>query len=89
MMNKAQVTELFQREAVLFGTVDGIPEERAVELFGQEAVDFAHRVEGHDEGRRGWYFNGYGNGRYTAYYITLAGCYIAVTYNNVTALEKK
>lgn len=86
MMNKAQTKELFEREAFLFGAVDGIPEKRAVEILGQEAVDFTHRMEQYDKGLR--YFGGYGNGPFTAYYITLAGLYIAVTYNNVTALER-
>lgn len=86
MMNKTQTKELFDREAFLFGTTDGIPEKRAVELLGQEAVDFTHRMETVD--KRGYYFNGYGNGPFTAYYMTLAGLYIAVTYNNVTALQK-
>jgi len=87
MMNKAQATELFQREAVLFGDRDGIPEGRAVELLGAEAVSFAHRTETVD--KRGYYFNGYGYGPFTACYMTLAGFYIAVTYNNVTAIQKK
>ena len=86
MMNKAQTKELFEREAVLFGAVDGIPMKRAVEILGQEAVDFTHRMESYDKSLR--YFGGYGNGPYTAYYITLYGLYIAVTYNNVTALQK-
>lgn len=88
MMNKTQATELFQREAVLFGGRDGIPEERAVKLLGKEAVDFAHRMEGNDN-RRGLYFNGYGIGHYTAAYMTLEGLYAAITYNNVSILEKE
>ena len=86
MMNKIQTKELFEREAFLFGAVDGIPEKRAVEILGQEAVDFTHRMETIE--KRGYYFGGYGNGPFTAYYMTLAGLYIAVTYNNVTALQK-
>ena len=86
MMNKAQTTELFQREAVLFGDRDGIPEKKAVEILGKEAVAFTHRMESVE--KRGYYFGGYGNGPFTAMYMTLAGLYIAVTYNNVTALQR-
>ena len=83
-MNKEETKELFKREAILFGAVDGIPETRAVEILGQEAVDFAHRMDG----QNGTYFNGFGIGQYTAHYMTLAGLYIAVTYNNLMMLEK-
>jgi len=37
-LNKAQVQALFDREAVLLGSDDGVPEFRAVELFGKDAV---------------------------------------------------
>ena len=87
MMNKIQTKELFEREAFLFGDRDGIPEKRAEELLGHEAVAFTRRME-NVEDKRGYYFGGYGNGPFTAYYMTLAGLYIAVTYNNVTALQK-
>ena len=86
MMNKTQTKELFEREAVLFGDRDGIPEKKAVEILGRDAVDFARRMETVE--KRGYYFGGYGNGPYTAMYMTLAGLYIAVTYNNVTALQR-
>lgn len=85
MMNKTQALELFEREAVLFGEVEGIPEARATALLGAEAVQFAHRM---DATNRSYLFNGYGIGNYTAMYITLQGFYIAVTYNNVASIEK-
>ena len=87
LMNKTQATELFEREAVLFGDVNGIPLTRARELLGDEAVDFIHSY-GQKEGKRGLYYNGYGNGRFTAMYMTRLGLFAAVTYNNVTALER-
>ncbi len=41
ILSKAQVDALFQREAVLLGDSDGVPEFRAVALFGKEAVAHA------------------------------------------------
>ena len=56
------------------------------EILGKEAVAFTHRMESVE--KRGYYFGGYGNGPFTAMYMTLTGLYIAVTYNNVTALQR-
>lgn len=85
-MNKEQVTAIFTRYAVLFGDEDGMPERRAVEIFGKDAVEFVHRMASNSKTHRHCY-NGYGNGQYTAYYLTLQGAYTAATYNNVTALQ--
>lgn len=38
VLNKAQVDELFRREAVLLGTKDVVPDFRAAALFGEDAV---------------------------------------------------
>ena len=40
-MNAAQVRAAFEREAILLGREDRVPEDRAVALFGKEAVDHA------------------------------------------------
>lgn len=40
-LNAAQVSEMFEQEAVLFCEGDGVAQDRAVELFGIEAVRFA------------------------------------------------
>lgn len=85
-MNKAQAESLFAQHAVLFGSRDGIPERAAVALLGCDAVAFAKRM-GTSSPVTLW--NGYGNGSYTANYLTLAGFLIAVTYNNVTDLQRQ
>ena len=58
-LNKAQVTALFEREAVLIGAEDLLPEHRVVALFGKDAVEHAKRMGGGAPGR---YANGYGVG---------------------------
>lgn len=39
-LNKAAAADLFANEAILFGTQDGITEQRIVELFGEWAGEF-------------------------------------------------
>ena len=84
-MNKAQATALFEEHTILFGDIDAVPEQKAADLLGRAAVEFAHRMDGSSRVKL---WNGYGNGEYTAYYLTLAGFLVAVTYNNVSELEK-
>lgn len=43
VLNKAAAVELFEKEAILFGTSDVIPFYRAVELFGEETAAFFDR----------------------------------------------
>lgn len=85
-MNKDQVTAIFTRYAILFGDEDGMPVRRAVEIFGKDAVEHVRRMASNSKAYR-HYYNGYGNGQYTALYLTLPGIYAAATYNNVTALQ--
>lgn len=40
VLSKAATVELFEKEAILFGTSDVIPFYRAIELFGEEAAAF-------------------------------------------------
>ena len=55
MLNSAQAERLFQREAVLFGTLDGVPLTRVAELFGEEA---AHAViDRKPDQKNGLYWN--------------------------------
>lgn len=61
IMNKAMVDSLFQREAVLLGNEDHVPEYRAVALFGQDAVKHAKCIN---------HWNGYGVGDFTMGYLT-------------------
>lgn len=83
LMNQAQVLALFEREAVLFGTNNGFPESRAIELFGIEAVKYVKQ--------NGWgkFFNVYCMGDYMAGYLTYCGVQIAATYCNVRLLQKR
>lgn len=56
-LNKAQADELFDQEAILFATTNGIPEYRVAELFGKEMAEWvankAHST-GYMEGGRDW-----------------------------------
>lgn len=81
MRNISEAKRLFEREAVLFGARDGVPEYRAVQLLGADAVEFAKRLPGGN-------YNGYGIGDYTAYYLTESGFYAAVTYVNVKEVKQ-
>lgn len=40
VLNKSAAVELFEKEAILFGTSDVVPFYRAIELFGEEAAIF-------------------------------------------------
>ncbi|WKY47067.1 hypothetical protein Q5O24_11950 [Eubacteriaceae bacterium ES3] len=80
MLNKAQVQELFEKEAVLFGETDGVLIERAIELFGEKATDYAQKPQ------TGWY-NGFGVGNFTAYYLTLTGFMRAASWANVAEIR--
>lgn len=78
ILNKEQIDELFQREAVLVGSVDVVPEFRVEALFGVDAVDYA-------VGKG--YGNGYGVGDYTLGYISYQGFLAAASYSNVQQLR--
>ena len=81
-LNMAQADALFESEAVLFGTLDMIPIDRAKELLCKEALDFAvHMVKG--------CVNGYGIGDYTAFGMYKNGFRVAVTWMNVRAIQEK
>lgn len=80
MRNSTEVRRLFEQEAVLFETADGVPDFRAAQLFGEDAVIFARRMDGS--------IGGYGIGHYTAYYLTKKGFCTAATYANVKELEQ-
>ena len=83
-MNQNQTAALFEQEAILFGSREGIPDERAAAIFGQDAVDFAIR-----QGQPGETHSGYGIGDYTAWYLTRRGVFIAATYSNVKLLREQ
>lgn len=57
VLNKAEAVELFEKEAILFGTSDVIPFYRAIELFGEEAAAFFSKNikwEGYLKGGEDW-----------------------------------
>lgn len=80
ILNKAQVDALFQREAVLLGTENGVPDFRAAALFGKGAVEFAERLK---------YANSYGVGDYTLDYLTYQGFQAAASWFNVQLLREE
>lgn len=80
-LNKAQVDTLFHREAVLFGTQDGVPNFCAAALFGEEAVRHASSVPSGS--------NGYGVGNFTLMYLTYRGFQAAASWFNVQLLREE
>lgn len=85
-MNKAQAKALFERYAILFGSIDAVPEQIACAILGQEAIEFTHKM-GKNYSVKLW--DTYGIGSYSANYLTLAGFLVAVTYNNVAAVARE
>lgn len=85
-LNKAQVAALFEREAVLIGESDCIPEHRAVALFGEKAVEHAR---GENRNKPGIYVNGYGVGDYTMFYLTFRGFQAAASFHNIEVLREE
>ena len=80
ILNKAIVDSLFQREAVLIGNEDRVPEYRAAALFGQDAVQHAKRMN---------HWGGYGVGDFTLGYLTYRGVLAAASYCNVQQLREE
>lgn len=60
VLNKAAAVELFEKEAILFGTSDVVPFYRAVELFGEEAAIFIEENMGYGYLKFGDDFSGWG-----------------------------
>lgn len=85
-LNKDQVAALFEREAVLLGTENRVPDFRAVALFGKKAVEHAHSM---DASNPGYYANGYGIGDYTLDALTFRGFQAAASFFNVQRLRRE
>lgn len=84
VLNKAKASALFQQEACLIGNQDMIFEGRAVELFGEKAVDYAHETGTPGADWNVWYPN--------LRFLTYKGLLKAVSYHNaeqIGAREKK
>lgn len=80
--NKAEVDELFNENALLIGSRDVIPVDRATLLFGKKAVEYA--------GKWGVDRSSYGLGEKESIAITFLfrqGFYKAVTYYNIRAMQ--
>ena len=86
VLNKDQVAALFEREAVLLGTENSVPDFRSVALFGKEAVEHAHRMNA-SEG--GCYVSGYGIGDYTLFGLTFRGFQAAASFLNVQRMRRE
>lgn len=81
MLNKAKVTDLFEREAVLIGTSDAVPVYRVAELFGEKSANF------------GMGFPGKGSNVFSAdgdsiRYLTFRGFLMAATYKNINEMKE-
>ena len=90
LLSYDQALALFEEQSVLFGKRDGVPEEWAEEYFGEEVMSCVKKscleTKPSDYGS---YFNGYGIGDYTAFYVTKEGFLRLVTYSNVRELQRK
>lgn len=82
-LNKAQVEQLFNENAVLLGSSDAVPELAVVRLFGRKALDFVYRMKPMENNS----LSRYGIGEYTAGALTRKGFFIAATYCNVSIIR--
>lgn len=85
MFNSEQVKILFEREAMILGTCDGVPVSRAAELFGEEAAQYA----GKKRDDRHLYHNLFSLGNYDLHYLTFWGFQAAAGYANVIEIRNK
>lgn len=83
LLNSEQIRDLFGQESALIGSVDGVPLYRAVELFGQEAVQSAR-----DPDKGGTNFNVVSIGDFYVYYLTYRGFREAARYANLLAIRE-
>lgn len=86
LLSKAAAIELFEKEAILFDTMDAVPLYRAIELFGEEAAAFFDeniKWKGYLRGGEDW--NTWGMGtekRQVMYYLYKNGFLKLVTEHN-------
>lgn len=91
VLNKAAAVELFEKEAILFGTSDVVPFYRAVELFGEEAAIFIEENMGDGYLKFGDDFSGWGacsDERPFTSYLYKAGFLKLVTEHNYLRVVK-
>jgi len=82
MLNHTQVKELFVKEAVLFGSVDGVPVFRAKKLFGPAAVEFVTC-----QGLGGTHYNVYDVNDRSIGYLQYCGFQLAATFCNIEEIH--
>lgn len=82
MMNSRQVEQLFAEECVLVGERDVLPFSIAIDIFGEDAVEFAKSFKG------GYNLFGIDGGDYNLCYLTFRGVQLAVTYSNIREIQK-
>ena len=75
ILTSVQAKELFEKEAILIGTSDGVPIFRAVELFGERAAEYARTA-------RNGASNSFGIGHTTLWFLTLTGFVAAAGWAN-------
>lgn len=90
-LNLQQVDELFDKEAICIGDKNGVPVYRAVEIFGEEAVNFSRKLSDSKNkygSRKETSFSTYGIGRdYSLDYVTQKAFRIAATYHNIDSIR--
>lgn len=86
MLNLYQASEVFRRNAIAFGTKDGMVLSKALKILGEDAVRYVCENPIEESGyRRTVYVSSYGIGeKYDCCnYLTFDGFMKAVTYNNI------
>lgn len=81
LYRKEDVKRIFDKNKILIGESDAVPEYIALEIFGKDAVAFVKHLD-----KRGLCSNGYGIGVYTLMYLTLRGLELAATYVNIRTI---
>lgn len=80
-LTQTEVMALFETEAILLGSGNGVPLYRVAELFGNRAADFAFQVHGAS--------NAFGIGDYNLPYLNNIGFRLAASYRNVEEIRKE
>ncbi|MDL2248379.1 hypothetical protein LJB89_01630 [Tyzzerella sp. OttesenSCG-928-J15] len=78
MLNMHEVSALFERESILIGQRDAVPEYKVIELFGIDAAKYVRRL------KAAVYWSVWSS----VPYVTRMGFNEAATYNNISEVEK-
>lgn len=85
MYQKEDVRKIFEQEKILVGNQDVFPEYKAIEIFGKNAIEFAHEI---DSTSKKIICSRYGIGDFDLKFLTIIGVEIAATYVNICALRE-